>query len=312
MPLTLRVFTEPQQGATYDDLLPVAREAERLGFDAFFRSDHFLSMGPGTGEPGPTESWVTLAGLARDTQRIRLGTLVTSATFRLPGPLAVAVATVDAMSGGRVELGLGAGWFEDEHRAYGIRFPSTGERFDRLEEQLAIVTGLWTTPPGERFNFQGLHYQLTDSPALPKPVQRPRPPVIVGGFGKKRTPALAARYADEFNVAFAPLGDFKSLVATVTEACEGLDRDPSTMTWSTAQVLCCGEDEEAYRRRAAAIGRQPDVLRANALAGTVAEVTDKLGTFAEAGAQRVYLQVLDLSDLDHLRVVAEQVAPALR
>jgi F420-dependent oxidoreductase-like protein len=312
MPLTLRVFTEPQQGASYDDLLAVAREAERLDFDAFFRSDHFLSMGPGSGEPGPTESWVTLAGLARDTERIRLGTMVTSATFRLPGPLAIAVATVDAMSGGRVELGLGAGWFEDEHRASGVPFPGTRERFDRLEEQLAIVTGLWTTPMGERFDFQGRHYQLTNSPALPKPTQRPRPPVIVGGLGKRRTPALAARYADEFNVAFAPLGDFSTLVATVTAACERSDRDPSTMTWSTAQVLCCGKDEETYRRRAAAIGRQPDELRANGLAGTVSEVTDKLGTFADAGAQRVYLQVLDLTDLDHLRLVAAEVAPAFR
>jgi F420-dependent oxidoreductase-like protein len=312
MPLTLRVFTEPQQGASYDDLLAVAREAERLDFDAFFRSDHFLSMGPGSGEPGPTESWVTLAGLARDTERIRLGTMVTAATFRLPGPLAIAVATVDAMSGGRVELGLGAGWFEDEHRAYGVPFPSTRERFDRLEEQLAIVTGLWTTPVGERFDFRGRHYQLSDSPALPKPTQRPRPPVIVGGLGKHRTPALAARYADEFNVAFAPLGDFRTLVAAVTEACDRTGRDPSSMTWSTAQVLCCGEDEEAYRRRAAAIGREPDQLRATALAGTVAEVTDKLGTFADGGAQRVYLQVLDLSDLDHLRLVAAEVAPAFR
>jgi F420-dependent oxidoreductase-like protein len=312
MPLTLRVFTEPQQGASYDDLLAVAREAERLDFDAFFRSDHFLSMGPGSGEPGPTEAWVTLAGLARDTERIRLGTMVTAATFRLPGPLAIAVATVDAMSGGRVELGLGAGWFEDEHRAYGVPFPSTRERFDRLEEQLAIVTGLWTTPVGERFDFQGRHYQLSDCPALPKPVQRPRPPVIVGGFGKRRTPALAARYADEFNVAFAQLGDFRTLVAAVTDACDRAGRDPSSMTWSTAQVLCCGEDEEAYRRRAAAIGREPDQLRATALAGTVAEVTDKLGTFAEGGAQRVYLQVLDLSDLDHLRLVAAEVAPAFR
>jgi F420-dependent oxidoreductase-like protein len=312
MPLILRVFTEPQQGASYDDLVAVAREAERLDFDAFFRSDHFLSMGPGSGEPGPTESWVTLGGLARDTERIRLGTMVTAATFRLPGPLAIAVATVDAMSGGRVELGLGAGWFEDEHRAYGVPFPSTRERFDRLEEQLAIVTGLWTTPVGERFDFQGRHYQLSDSPALPKPVQRPRPPVIVGGFGKRRTPALAARYADEFNVAFAPLGDFRTLVAAVTDACERAGRDPSRMTWSTAQVLCCGEDEEAYRRRAAAIGREPDQLRATALAGTVAEVTDKLGTFADGGAQRVYLQVLDLSDLDHLRLVAAEVAPAFR
>jgi F420-dependent oxidoreductase-like protein len=312
MSLTLRVFTEPQQGASYDDLLAVAREAESLDFDAFFRSDHFLSMGPGSGEPGPTESWVTLAGLARDTERIRLGTMVTAATFRLPGPLAIAVATVDAMSGGRVELGLGAGWFEDEHRAYGVPFPSTRERFDRLEEQLAIVTGLWTTPVGERFDFQGRHYQLSDSPALPKPVQRPRPPVIVGGLGKRRTPALAARYADEFNVAFAPLGDFRTLVAAVTDACELAGRDPSSMTWSTAQVLCCGEDEEAYRRRAAAIGREPDQLRATALAGTVDEVTAKLGTFADGGAQRVYLQVLDLSDLDHLRLVAAEVAPAFR
>jgi F420-dependent oxidoreductase-like protein len=312
MPLTLRVFTEPQQGASYDGLLAVAREAERLGFDAFFRSDHFLSMGPGSGEPGPTESWVTLAGLARDTERIRLGTMVTSATFRLPGPLAIAVATVDAMSGGRVELGLGAGWFEDEHRAYGIPFPGTRERFDRLEEQLAIVTGLWTTPAGERFDFKGSHYQLTDSPALPKPVQQPRPPVIVGGLGKRRTPALAARYADEFNVGFAPLDDFRTLVAAVTAACEQVGRDPSSMTWSTAQVLCCGEDEEAYRRRAAAIGREPDQLRATGLAGTVAEVTDKLGTFADAGAQRIYLQVLDLSDLDHLRLVAAELAPAFR
>jgi len=312
MPLILRVFTEPQQGASYDDLLAVAREAERLGFDAFFRSDHFLSMGPGSGEPGPTESWVTLAGLARDTERIRLGTMVSSATFRLPGPLAIAVATVDAMSAGRVELGLGAGWFEDEHRAYGVPFPSTGERFDRLEEQLAIVTGLWTTPVGERFDFQGRHYQLTGSPALPKPVQQPRPPVIVGGLGKRRTPALAARYADEFNVGFAPVSDFRTLVAAVTAACEQAGRDPSSMTWSTAQVLCCGEDEEAYRRRAAAIGREPDQLRATGLAGTVAEVTDKLGTFADAGAQRIYLQVLDLSDLDHLRLVAAELAPAFR
>jgi F420-dependent oxidoreductase-like protein len=310
MPLTLRVFTEPQQGATYDDLLAVAREAERLDFDAFFRSDHFLSMGPGSGEPGPTESWVTLAGLARDTERIRLGTLVSSATFRLPGPLAIAVATVDAMSGGRVELGLGAGWFEQEHRAYGIPFPDTRERFDRLEEQLAIVTGLWTTPPGERFDFQGRFHRLEDAPALPKPAQRPRPPVIVGGLGRRRTPALAARFADEFNVGFAPVGDFRTLVAAVVAACERVERDPSSMTWSTAQVLCCGEDEEAYRRRAAAIGRPPDELRANAVAGTVAEVTEKLARFADAGAQRVYLQVLDLSDLDHLRVVAAEVAPA--
>jgi F420-dependent oxidoreductase-like protein len=311
MPVALRIFTEPQQGATYDDLLAVAREAEALGFDAFFRSDHYLTMGAGLGEPGPTDAWVTLAGLARDTERIRLGTLVTAGTFRLPGPLAIAVAQVDAMSGGRVELGLGSGWFEQEHAAYGIPFPPLGERFDRLEEQLAIVTGLWETPAGERFTFEGKHYQLTDSPALPKPVQSPRPPVLVGGWGKTRTPDLAARYADEFNVPFPPVEKFAPQVAAVSAACEAAGRDPGTMTWSAALVVCCGEDEDTFRRRAAAIGREPDEVRENGAAGTVGEVTDKIASFVEAGAQRIYLQVLDLHDLDHLRLIAAEVAPAL-
>ena len=311
MPVALRIFTEPQQGATYDDLLPVARETEALGFDAFFRSDHYLTMGDGVGEPGPTDAWTTLAGLARETQRIRLGTLVTAATFRLPGPLAISVAQVDAMSGGRVELGIGSGWYEQEHTAYGIPFPPLGERFDRLEEQLAVVTGLWETPLGERFSFAGTHYQLVDSPALPKPVQAPRPPVIMGGWGKKRTPALAARYADEFNVPFSPLADFRPQVDTVAAACEAAGRDPSSMTWSAALVVCCGEDEDSYRRRATAIGREPDELRANGAAGTVGEVTDTLASFVEAGAERIYLQVLDLADLDHLRLLAAEVAPAL-
>src|SRR5688572_29984417 len=200
--MLLRIFTEPQEGASYDTLLKVAKATEELGFDAFFRSDHYYPIIGGDGLPGPTDAWVTLAGLARDTSRIRLGTLLTAATFRLPGPLAISVATVDQMSGGRVELGLGAGWYDAEHAAYGIPFPGTRERFERLEEQLEVVTGLWATPPGERFSHDGAHYRLTDSPALPKPVQSPRPPVIVGGKGPRRTPALAARFADEFNIPF--------------------------------------------------------------------------------------------------------------
>jgi F420-dependent oxidoreductase-like protein len=311
MSLTLRVFTEPQQGASYDALLAVARESEALGFDAFFRSDHYLKMGDVPGLPGPTDAWVTLAGLARETERIRLGTMVTAATFRLPGPLAIAVAQVDAMSGGRVELGIGAGWYDDEHTAYGIPFPPLGERFDRLEEQLAVVTGLWETPEGQTFSHEGRHYRLVDSPALPKPVQRPRPPVIAGGFGKARTPRLAARYADEFNVPFAPVDGFRDQMANVAAACEAADRDPKSMTWSAAVVLCCGADEDELRRRAAAIGREPAELRENGVAGTVAEVVDRLGAYAEAGAERAYLQVLDLQDLDHLRLVAAEVAPAL-
>ena len=308
--MELRVFTEPQQGATYDDLLAVARRAEDLGYGAFFRSDHYLHMS-GDGLPGPTDAWTSLAGLARETSTIRLGTLMTSATFRLPGVLAIQVAQVDAMSGGRVELGLGAGWFEGEHRAYGIPFPETGERFDRLEEQLEIVTGLWRTPAGERFSHRGEHYRLEDSPALPKPVQQPGPPVIIGGLGKRRTPRLAARFADEFNLPFVSEDVTGAQFDRVRAACEDAGRDPGTMIWSNALVLCCGRDEAEVARRAAAIGRDVADLRENGLAGTPEELVEKLRRYAALGTERVYLQVLDLHDLDHLDLVAEQVAPQL-
>jgi F420-dependent oxidoreductase-like protein len=308
--MRLRVFTEPQQGASYDDLLAVARCAEEEGFEAFFRSDHFLKMGGVDGRPGPTDSWVTLAGLARDTSTIRLGTLLTSATFRLPGPLAVSVAEVDAMSGGRVELGLGAGWYEEEHRAYGIPFPSTKERFDRLEEQLQIIIGLWTIPNGATYDFAGSHYRIENSPALPKPVQRPHPPVIVGGWGPKRTPMLAARYADEFNAFMGP-ADAASQFARVRQACEDTGRDPKTMSFSSAIVVCCGADDKEVARRAKAIGREVDELKVNGACGTPKEVVDRLLLWGEAGAEIAYLQVLDLSDLDHLRLIGREVRTAL-
>ncbi len=305
--MELRIFTEPQQGATYDDLLAVARKAEELGFGAFFRSDHYLTMG-GDGLPGPTDAWTTLAGLARDTSTIRLGTLMTSATFRHPGVLAIQVAQVDQMSGGRVELGLGAGWFTQEHTAYGIPFPDTAGRFDRYAEQLEIVTGLWATPEGQTYDFAGEHYQLSDSPALPKPTQA-KPPVLIGGLGKRRTPALAAQHADEFNLPFVDLGTTTAQFARVSAACEAIDRDPASMTWSNALVVCCGEDEAQIERRAAAIGRDKDELRLNGLAGTPDEVADKIRAYAAAGAERIYLQVLDLSDLDHLELIAQRVTP---
>ena len=310
--MQLRVFTEPQQGATYDDLLRVARASEDLGFEAFFRSDHFHAMSRDGGLPGPTDAWLTLAALARETERIRLGTLLTSATFRLPGPLAISVAQVDQMSGGRVELGLGAGWFEREHTAYGIPFGTWTERFERLEEQLAIVTGLWDTPPGERFAYDGRHYSLAKSPALPKPVQQPRPPVIVGGHGARKTPALAARFADEFNI---PFPDSVQTAATqfdrVRAACKDANRDPESLRYSAALILCCGRTDVDVTRRAAAIGHDVDSLRGAHAAGTVAEVVDTIGRYAEIGAERVYLQTLDLSDLDHLELVATEVAPQL-
>ncbi|HVE26898.1 MAG TPA: LLM class F420-dependent oxidoreductase [Sporichthya sp.] len=309
--LEFAVFTEPQQGASYDDLLNVARTAEDAGFDAFFRSDHYLVMGDGSGLPGPTDAWITLAGLARETSRVRLGTLVTAATFREPGPLAIAVAQVDVMSGGRVEFGLGAGWYEREHQAYGLRFPDTGERFDRFSEQLEIISGLWATEGG--FSFSGKHYDVQDSPGLPKPVQRPGPPVIIGGAGAKRTPALAAQYAAEFNVAFQPIDFAVTQFGRVDDACRAAGRDPSTMRRSVAFVLCAGKNDSEVARRARSIGREVEELKTNGLAGTPAEIVDKLGRIVEAtGIVRVYLQTLDLSDLAHLELVASDVLPAFR
>lgn len=292
--------------------MAVARTSDELGFDAFFRSDHYLRMGQGDGSPGPSDAWVTLAALARDTSRIRLGTLVTPVTFRQPGPLAISVANVDAMSGGRVELGLGTGWFDDEHMAYGIPFPPLGQRFDMLEEQLEIVTGLWSTSPGETFSFSGKHYTVTDSPALPKPVQQPRVPVLIGGAGRKRTPRLAARFADEFNVPFHSLEATGEAIAAVRGACEAAGRDPDDLVYSAAQTIVCGADEAEVERRAKAIGREgADHARKTALGGLPNEVVDTLGQFSALGCTRVYLQVLDLADLDHLRLVAAEVMPAV-
>ena len=297
-------------GATYDDLLAVARRTEETGFDAFFRSDHFLTMG-GDGLPGPTDAWVTLGGLARETSRIRLGTLMTSATFRLPGPLAIAVAQVDQMSGGRVEFGVGAGWFEAEHTAYGIPFPEVGERFDRLEEQVALISGLWHTPEGKTFDFEGAHCRLSGSPALPKPVQEGGVPIIIGGHGKTRTPRLAARFAAEFNVPFGSVEDNAELFGRVRETCEDAGRDPASLLYSSAVTVCVGKDDAEVARRAEAIGRTPGEWRPSDVGGTPAQVVDTLGRYAEAGAQRAYLQVLDLADLDHLDLIAAEVAPQL-
>ena len=305
--MDFRIFTEPQQGASYDDLLTVARTAEELDFDGFFRSDHYLVMGDGDGLPGPTDAMVTLAGLARETSRIRLGTLVCSATFRLPGVQAISAAQIDEMSGGRLELGLGTGWYEGEHTAYGIPFPALGQRFDMLEEQLAILTGLWRTPVGEKFGYDGKHYTLTDSPALPKPVQDGGVPIIIGGGGKRRTPRLAATYAAEFNRVFAPIDEIKTQFARVGEACDEIGRDRSTLTLSAGMVACVGRTEADVVRRAAAIGRDVDELRENGFAGSPEEVADKIGQLQDAGAQRIYFQILDLSDLDHLELIATEL-----
>lgn len=309
--MELRIFVEPQEGASYEQQLAMAQAAESHGFGAFFRSDHLLRIKSGGGDPGPTDSWVTLGAIARETSTIRLGTMVTSATFRLPGPLAVAVAQVDAMSAGRVEVGLGTGWYEAEHLAYGIPFPTLRERFERLEEQLTILTGLWSTPAGETYEFAGVHYTFAPGPALPKPVQRPHPPVIVGGLGTRRTPALAARFAAEFNIPFADAETAGQRFAGVRAACQAVGRDPDELVYSHAITVCCAEDQAELKRRAERIGRDVEDLRRSGAAGTPQEVVERLREYGRAGASRSYLQVIDVDDLDHIALIAAEVMPQL-
>lgn len=308
--MELHIFTEPQRGALQGDLAAMARLTEEVGFAGFFRSDHILSIGGPPRPPGPTESWVSLGQLAEVTTRIRLGTLMTSATFRHPSMLAIAVAQVDQMSGGRVDFGLGAGWYEAEHLAYGVPFPAVKERMDRLEEQLAMITGMWATPEGETFDFQGRYYSLQSNPVLPRPAQRPYPPILIGGQGPRRTPQLAARFASEFNCAFVPLDEAAAQFERVRAACTGTGRDPASIRLSIALTVCCGETEERFRERATAIGQDPSELRQSGLGGRPVEVVERLRQFQDLGCGRAYLQVLDFHDLDHIRLLGDEVLPS--
>jgi alkanesulfonate monooxygenase SsuD/methylene tetrahydromethanopterin reductase-like flavin-dependent oxidoreductase (luciferase family) len=307
--MTLRIFTEPQQGATYDALLAAATTAQECGFGAFFRSDHYLKMGDGSGEPTVTDAWITLAGLARDTTTIRLGTLVTPVTFRSIGSFAVTVAQVDHMSGGRVEVGLGAGWYGSEHEAFGLDFPPTGERMDTLDDQLAILHGLWAAPPGETFALEGATGSVAIDADSVRPQQRPGPPIVLGGAGGPRSSLLAAAYASEYNTGFQSAPNTRAVHDRVRATCEKAGRDPASLVYSAALVVCCGNDQAEVKRRAASIGREPADLREHGLAGTPDEVVEKIHTYTEHGVERFYLQVLDLPDLDHLRLIAASVQP---
>jgi F420-dependent oxidoreductase-like protein len=309
--MQLRVFTEPQQGASYDQLLAVATTAEECGFDAFFRSDHYLKMGSASGLPAYTDAWTTLAGLARDTRTIRLGTMVTPVTFRPIGTFPAIVTEVDQMSEGRVEVGLGAGWYAAEHTAYGLPFPQLGQRYDLLEDQLAILHGVWSADAGGVFERQGLTCTVRLEADSFRPAQRPHPPIVMGGQGGPRNSRLAATYADEFNISFVPTGPMRDAHDSVRRACEKQDRDPASVTYSVGLVTCCGSTEAEISRRASAIGRDAEELRQNGLAGTPPEILDKISAYADAGAERIYLQILDLSDLEHLRLLAEQVQAPL-
>lgn len=306
--MRLRVLLEPRHGGTYDQILAMARATEEAGFDAFFRSDHYLGVDSEDTTYQPTDSWATLAGLARDTSRVRLGTLVTANTFRLPGPLAVAVATVDQMSGGRIELGLGAGWYEREHQSYGIPFPALRERFDRLEEALTVISTLWRATPGEEVSYHGRHFQVDRFRTPARTVQDPHPPIIVGGTGPRRTPELAARFADEFNAGFG--GGIRQRYATFREACERVGRDPATARLSFVIPVCCGTDQAEVERRSKVIGSPR--LREAAARGGPELVADRLGELAEAGADTIYLHIYDIDDLDHIRLLGAEVLPKVR
>lgn len=302
------VFTEPHLGATYADQLAYAQAAERLGFTGYFRSDHYLS-GMGDGLPGPTDAWTTLAGLARETSRIRLGTLVSPVTFRHPGILAIQVAQVDQMSGGRIELGLGAGWFEREHRAYGIPFPA--KRFDLLEEQLEIVTGLWATPAGETYSFDGRNYRLVEAPALAKPVQQPLP-VVIGGGGPRRTPDLVARYGREYNIGFPEDHEIQERIDNLHAACERIGRDPGTVRLSIAMSTFAGRDDAEVARRAARIGKSLEDVRDGVnIVGDADEIGERIEFYRSFGVERVYFQLLDQQDPDHVEFLGAEALPHL-
>jgi F420-dependent oxidoreductase-like protein len=306
--LRVRVLMEPRHGASYDEILTLALAVEEGGFDAFFRSDHLFGVDPQDRTYRPTDCWTTLGGLARDTKRVRLGALVGAATFRAPGILANIVASVDEMSGGRVELGLGTGWYEREHTAFGLPFPSTRERFDRLEEQLAIITGLWQTPTGDEagFSFQGQHWQVEANHTPPRPVQRPYPPVIIGGSGPKRTPAIAARFADEFNGALG--GDLRERFAVFARACEAIGRDPDEARRSAVIPVACGTTAAEAERRASVMGGS-GLIRANATIGSPQLLVDRIGELNEAGADTIYFHIYDIHDLEHIALLAAEVLP---
>jgi F420-dependent oxidoreductase-like protein len=312
------MMIEPQQGMSYDDICSVALAAERAGIETFFRSDHYSSF-PEAGL-ATTDAWATTAGLARDTSTIKLGVLVSPVTFRLPGPLAKTVATVHEMSGGRVELGLGAGWHEGEARQFGIPFPPLKERLDMLEEQVEILHGLWSEPPG--WSFAGTHYQLEDTLFEPRPDAAGRPPIhlIMGGDGKPRSCRVAAQHADEYNVVFATPDRARTAFEGVRRACEARGRDADELVYSALCGVLVGADETEYQRRQKrqddvlgpeAVGVEPPEDRADRwLLGTPEQALERVTKLEAAGVQRIVLHNYLPDDLDMIELLGERLVRA--
>ncbi|MFB3737872.1 MAG: TIGR03560 family F420-dependent LLM class oxidoreductase [Candidatus Velamenicoccus archaeovorus] len=309
---------EGQEGVTWEQWVTLARACEELGFGGLFRSDHYLSFSHPT-ERGALDAWATVTALGAVTERIRLGTMVSPVTFRHPATLAKSVVTADHVSGGRVELGMGAGWFEREHTAFGFPFPPVGQRMDMLAEQVEIVHRLWGADGGE-VTFEGRHYRLDACPALPRSVQEPHPWLIVGGGAGPRSAAIAARWADEYDVVYVDPAGAKDRMDRISAACEAIGRDPSSLRRSLLTKAIVGTDESEVRRRAAAlmswtnetgdVGAFLEELRTRHLAGTVAHVLDRLAQYAAAGIQRVLVHQLVHEDLDSVALIGDEVVPA--
>jgi F420-dependent oxidoreductase-like protein len=312
------LMTEPQQGLTYDELLAIVRTAEEAGFEAFFRSDHYASF-PGESGLPTTDAWATLAGLARETSTIRLGVLVSPVTFRIPGNLAKVIQTVDEMAGGRIEAGFGAGWNDEEHAQLGIPFPELGERYDMLEEQMAIIHGLWTEPDG--WSFDGSHWQVRGSRRHGEIARggRRHPHILFGGKGLPRLAALTARYGDEFNLNSATPDDAPAAYARVREACRAIGRDPESVTYSAMTGVLVAETEADLRARVAdllgALG-QSDAdgerwlaeRRRRWVMGTPDEAHERVRTLEKQGTERIMLQDFLPRDLEHVRLIGRLFA----
>jgi F420-dependent oxidoreductase-like protein len=314
--MRVALMIEGQEGVTWQQWCDLADACEEHGIATLYRSDHYISQADETGNVAH-DAWTTLAALAARTTTLRFGTLVSPATFRLPGLLANAVSTVDHVSGGRIELGLGGGWMEREHQAYGFPFPETSVRLEMFAEQLEIVHRLWTE---DRVDFRGRHYSLEDAPAQPKPVQQPHPPLLVGGSGTRGTAEPAARFADEYNTPFASPDEFARIRAKVTAACERIGRDPATMRFSLMTGCLIGTTrDEALERARQLYGRvQRDAdfdtwlenYSQRSLIGSVDEIAERLREYERAGCKGVMLQHLLHADLEPVRLIASLTSAA--